>query len=97
MRTVLAISVATLIFASGSGKVMAMVVAPLPAGLTTNHVTPASWNRCWRDSRGSLALPSLFAGWLGRRALWLRLAMKRPRGGPRRAFRCWAGQKSTAA
>ncbi|MGA7518030.1 MAG: hypothetical protein WBW28_13910, partial [Pseudolabrys sp.] len=54
MRTVLAISVATLIFASGSGKVMAMVVAPLPAGLTTNHVTPASWNRCWRDSRGRL-------------------------------------------
>jgi uncharacterized lipoprotein YajG len=54
MKSILALSFAALMLAAASEKATALPFAPPPAGFTENHLTLASWNRCWRDSRGRL-------------------------------------------
>ena len=54
MKSILVLSFAVLMFAAASEKAKAMPFAPLPAGFSENHLTLASWNRCWRYSWGRL-------------------------------------------
>jgi hypothetical protein len=55
LRTVFAIAVAGLVFASVSGTAQAAPVAPLPTGVTDLSVlTDVQWRRCWRDRWGRM-------------------------------------------
>ena len=55
LRTILAIGIAGLIFAGGSGTTQAAPILPLPAAATADldNLTDAQWGRrCWRDGWG---------------------------------------------
>ena len=55
LRTILAIGIAGLIFAGGTGTTQAAPILPLPAAATANldNLTDAQWGRrCWRDGWG---------------------------------------------
>lgn len=57
LRTVLAIGIAGLIFAGGSGTTQAAPILPLPAAATTglDNLTDVQWGRrCWRDRWGRM-------------------------------------------
>lgn len=53
-RTVIAIALASLIFAAVSETTQAAPVAPLPPGVTGgfSDLTDVQWRRCWRDRWG---------------------------------------------
>src|SRR5262245_66342592 len=65
LRTVLAIGIAGLIFAGGSGTTQAAPILPLPAAASAglDNLTDVQWGRrCWRDRWGRVRCSG---GWDG--------------------------------